>query len=147
LNDLSESRTNTEFIALIVSNSHPIQDGLRALLSVLHQVKEINVAQNGPEAIALASRQQPALVLFDSELPEEDIWKTVRHLRVVCPNAVIVAMIDRLNQKEPALAASANSVQMKGFSAADLFLTLEDLIARHQANDQSFIGNDRGFEA
>jgi DNA-binding NarL/FixJ family response regulator len=134
LNDLAGSRTDSDLFALIVSRSHPIQDGLRALLTVLHQIKEISVAQSGSEAIVLATNQRPALMLFDTELPEDDIWETIRQLRSICPHAMIVVMIDRINQREPALEASANSVQMKGFSAAELFLTLEELLARHKAD-------------
>jgi DNA-binding NarL/FixJ family response regulator len=134
LDNLVEDRSNPALAALIVSNSHPIQDGLKALLMVLRQIKGIRVAQTGQEAIDLTNACKPALVLFDTELPDEDIWQTLRQVRELCPNAMIVVMIDRIDQREPALKASANSVQMKGFSAADLFMTLEELLAQHHAN-------------
>ena len=100
----------------------------------LREINTITVAQSGTEAVHTVKDNQPTLILFDTQLPDDDVWDILRQVKTICPDAIIVVMIDQIDQKGPALMAGANNVHIKGSSANQLYLTLEDLLASLNTN-------------
>ena len=100
----------------------------------LREISSITVVQSGREAVHTVKDSQPTLIIFDTQLPDEDAWDMIRQVKTICPNAMIVVMIDQIDQKGPALMAGANNVHIKGSSATQLYLALEDLLTSRNPN-------------
>jgi DNA-binding NarL/FixJ family response regulator len=60
-------------IKLLIADDHPlVRHALTQLLGVLDDVELVGTAANGREAVALAERTAPDVVLMDLEMPELD---------------------------------------------------------------------------
>jgi len=73
-------------VRILIADDHALfRDGLRSLLSAQgHEV--VGEARNGREAIELAHRVQPDLVLMDVSMPELDGISATRQLTSELPD-------------------------------------------------------------
>jgi DNA-binding NarL/FixJ family response regulator len=63
----------TEPIRLLIADDHPVvRDGLRDMLSSQPDFEVVAEAKNGAEAVALADRLKPHVVLTDLAMPQMD---------------------------------------------------------------------------
>jgi DNA-binding NarL/FixJ family response regulator len=91
----------TEPISIAVVDDHQLfRDGLVELLQTVTELQVTAQGATGPEAIALAERAKPDVVILDVELPGDGPGPTIKSIRAVSPNTrvVILTMHD-----EPAL--------------------------------------------
>ena len=71
----------TEPITVLLADDHPMfRKGLRALLQTMPGIEVVGEAADGTEAIALAERLRPRLVLLDLQMPGVDGLAAIRHL-------------------------------------------------------------------
>lgn len=66
---------------LIVDDEAPARNRLRELLGAIDNVQVVGEARNGEEAIALATEQQPQVVLLDIRMPGVDGIEAANHLQ------------------------------------------------------------------
>lgn len=75
---------------LIVDDEQPARDRLRTLLAEIGTVELAGEAASGEEAIELAVRAQPSVVLLDVRMPGMDGMETAHHLSTLAePPAVV----------------------------------------------------------
>lgn len=80
-----------ESLRVLIADDHPLfRKGMHALLDSLPDMDVIGEASSGEEAIALATAQQPDLVLMDLQMPEgnglaatREIGKRSPHIRIL----------------------------------------------------------------
>jgi DNA-binding NarL/FixJ family response regulator len=60
-------------IRLVLADDHPlVREGIRAMLATNDDIDVVAVASSGPEAVAIARREHPDLVLMDLRMPDGD---------------------------------------------------------------------------
>ena len=77
---------------LIVDDQALFREGLRTLLSVRADLEVVGEAANGEEALRLAARLNPAVVLMDLQMPVLDGVAATRRLREEQPECRVIAL-------------------------------------------------------
>src|SRR5881296_3295228 len=81
------------------------------------------IAADGLQAVDIALRERPAMILMDVAMPGIDGLEAMRRIKVEIPGMPIVIASDR----ERFLAAGADNVLSKPFRLADLISIVEQL--------------------
>ncbi len=92
---------NTEIktVRILLVDDHAIvREGLRALLDDVPGMRIVGEASNGDEAVELAARLQPDLVLMDLKMPGLPAPDAIRTIRARNPG-VHVLMLDELRRR------------------------------------------------
>jgi len=77
---------------LIVDDQVLFREGLRTLLSVQPDFEVVGEASNGEEALRLATRVQPSIVLMDLRMPVLDGVTATRRLKAAFPDCKIIIL-------------------------------------------------------
>jgi DNA-binding NarL/FixJ family response regulator len=108
---------------VLVDDHKILRDGIKALLDQSADFQVTGEADNGSEAVRLAKKLQPNLMLMDIGLPGmngiEATTEVIRH----CPTTkvIILSMYDDENSVVEAFRAGARAFLLKKASAGDLF--------------------------
>lgn len=115
---------------LIVDDSRTVRRSIeRHILS--DRVTEIYQAANGREAMELFERYRPEFVTMDLTMPEMDGLTCITKMMALKPDTRLM-VISALGDAETAIEAverGANEYVVKPFSAEDLNLALDNLVA------------------
>lgn len=122
-------------LILIVEDEPPIRRFLRA--SLTDEGYRFNEAETGSEALKLAVREPPDLILLDLGLPDVDGLEVVRQLRDWSKIPVIVLSArGQENDKVRALDAGADDYLTKPFGVGELLARIR-VALRHAASNAS----------
>jgi DNA-binding NarL/FixJ family response regulator len=114
-------------VRLLIADDHALfRDGLRSLLGAAgHEV--IGEAKNGKEAITLAHKLAPDLVLMDVSMPELDGLSATRQLTAELPDVKVVILTASESDAMlfDAIKAGAQGYLLKNLEADDFFDMLE----------------------
>jgi DNA-binding NarL/FixJ family response regulator len=77
---------------LLVDDQALFREGLEILLSVHEDLQVIGQASNGKEALEVATKVQPDVVLMDVRMPIMDGVRTTRHLKEVLPQCKVIVL-------------------------------------------------------
>jgi DNA-binding NarL/FixJ family response regulator len=83
---------NTPIRMIIADDHHLVREGLRMFLSEEPDIEVIAEASNGAEAVTLAAKWQPDVVLMDLLMPEMDGIDATRRIKEQCPACNILAL-------------------------------------------------------
>jgi DNA-binding NarL/FixJ family response regulator len=114
-------------IRVLLADDHDIlREGLKALLSMQGEAVIVGEACNGREAVELAERLKPDIVLLDVSLPELDGLEACRRIRAYQPQVqvLILTMHEREDYLRQALEAGAAGYLIKRTAAAELRLAV-----------------------
>jgi len=123
----------TKITLLLVDDHNVVRYGLRALLSGEQDIEIVGEAASGREAIALAQRLNPDVVVMDLAMPLLNGMEATRQIMRACPDAKVVvlsAYYDDLHI-EQALAVEAAAYLLKQTAAADLIRAVREV---HKGN-------------
>jgi DNA-binding NarL/FixJ family response regulator len=80
-------------IKILLADDHRIlREGLRTLLGQQTDMTVVGEASDGKQAVALAAKLQPDVVIMDVVMPELDGVEATRRIRIEAPSAKIVAL-------------------------------------------------------
>jgi DNA-binding NarL/FixJ family response regulator len=83
---------------LAVDDQRIFRRTLASLIAATPEFEQVGEAASGAEALALAARLRPALVLLDVRMPEMDGIETARRLAAADPDvAIVLISIDELS--------------------------------------------------
>ncbi len=103
------------------------------LETVLHEAGySIDVAHNGPEALAVAARRRPDVVLSDLQMPGFDGLELTRRMHVTDPELPVVLTTGLRDTKDIVTAAEGYGVVTclkKPMNLDELLWTLEEALA------------------
>jgi len=119
-------------LSLLLVDDHTIlREGLRALLELQPDLRVVGEASTFEEAIELAMRLQPAVVLTDIGLPGRSGLLLVRELRKVCPAARIVLLTAHASEEyiRAGLDARADGYVLKDSGHAELIAAIRTVAA------------------
>ena len=110
-------------IRVLVVDDHPIvRQGLVSVLSDEEDLEVVGEASSGREAIALATRLRPDVVLLDLEMPDLDGLDAIPELMRVGPglNVLVFTAYDTDERVLGAVRAGAKGYLLKGASADEI---------------------------
>ena len=92
-------------IKVLVVDDHPIvREGLEAMFASEGGFDVVGLAANGEEAIALAGKTQPDVVLSDVRMPKMDGFAMLSHMARVVPSARVILLAGMPLREEEARA-------------------------------------------
>jgi NarL family two-component system response regulator LiaR len=112
-----------ETIAVLLADDHPVvREGLRSLLSVQPDMELVGEAGDGAEAVALAGKLVPDVVLMDLVMPELDGVEATRRIRELSPSTRVIALtsFDDDDRIFPAIKAGAAGYLLKDVPPQEL---------------------------
>jgi DNA-binding NarL/FixJ family response regulator len=110
-------------IRLIVVDDHPVvRDGLKGMLASQPDLEVAGEAANGEEAVALAGRLHPDVVLMDLRMPIMDGTTATRRLRCELPQCrvIMLSTFDDEDSRARGLEAGAVAYLLKDTPLDDL---------------------------
>ena len=107
---------------IIVDDSQDTRETLGRLLKFEEDLEVIGYAGNGSEALAIAEKMQPDVVVMDVNMPEMDGIRATELMRERVPEAdvIIMSMQGELNHIRRAMLAGARDYLVKPFSGGEL---------------------------
>jgi DNA-binding response OmpR family regulator len=120
--------TQSAAVAWIVAPAGRLSDGWRALLLALPEITDVRQVDSTSSALGATEIPGPDLVLLDAEALGERAWALLEQIRANAPRCRCIAVICSVHQRRIALAAGAEAVLIRGFSAAELSATVKDLL-------------------
>src|SRR2546422_1823349 len=114
---------------LLVDDHHIVRDGLKALLMAEGDITIAAEAQTGREAVMLASRLRPNIVVMDLAMPRLNGCEATRQILKAVPSAKVVVLSTYGDDEhlEQALAAGAAAYLLKQTAAAELVKALREV--------------------
>jgi DNA-binding NarL/FixJ family response regulator len=114
---------------LLVDDHNIVRQGLRALFSAEGDIAIVAEAQTGREAVQLALKHHPEIVVMDLAMPLLNGWEATRQILKAVPSAKIVVLStygddDHIQQ---AIAAGAAAYLLKQTAAADLVKAIREV--------------------
>lgn len=106
---------------LIADDRSRSRKGLRALLSTNTQVEVVGEAQNGKEAVELASNLHPDVILMDVRMPVMSGVEATQTIKDQWPEIRVVVLSMYQRHLDEAKDAGADFFLQKGCPTQDLF--------------------------
>ena len=103
-------------IRLLIVDDHPVvRDGLRGIFSGDPNYEVVGEAADGAQAVALAERLRPDVILIDLHMPGMDGVNAIRELvqLVPPPRILVLTTYDQDSDVLPAIEAGANGYLLK----------------------------------
>ena len=116
-------------LALIAIRPGSLQDSLVALMTTMHQVTSVLIAEDAASALRTAAQHRPALVVLEMDLGAEETHAVLKGIKSRWPLTGCIAVADDARQKQEAEAAGADVALIKGFAAATFLATVEGLLS------------------
>lgn len=111
-------------IRILIVDDHPVvRDGLAAMLATQPDFTVVGEAGDGQEALHLAARARPHVVLMDLEMPRLDGVEAIRRLLAVDPvlQVVVLTAFDTDERIIGAIEAGAQGYLLKGAPRREIF--------------------------
>lgn len=122
---------------LIVDDHLPFRAGLRALLESTADVTVVGDVGSGDEAILLAAKLQPDVILMDIQMSAMNGIEATRRILITSPHIaiLILTMFEDDDFVFAALRAGARGYLLKGTMKADLLRAIQSV-----ANGEAIVG-------
>ncbi|MEH7123596.1 MULTISPECIES: response regulator transcription factor [unclassified Bacillus (in: firmicutes)] len=115
---------------LIADDHHVVRRGLVFFLKTQPEIEIIGEAKNGQEAIELATRIRPDIVLMDLEMPVINGIEATREIKKHCPEIKVMMLTSFSDQDHviPAIEAGASGYQLKDIEPDELVKAIIQLM-------------------
>jgi DNA-binding NarL/FixJ family response regulator len=119
---------------LVVDDQALVREGLMTLLSAAPDIEPVACAADGEEAVALATRHRPQVVLMDLRMPKLDGVEATRRIRASWPDTEVVVLTTHADEASilDALRAGARGYLTKDAGIAEISRAVQ-AAANHQA--------------
>ncbi len=124
-------------ISVLLADDHRIfREGLLSLLQGVEDIQVVGEAANGREAVRLAARLRPAVVVMDISMPELNGVEATRQILADAPRARVLVLSMHRDPRYVAgvLEAGAKGYLLKDCAAAELVSVI-----RTVANGESYL--------
>ena len=116
-------------LALIAARPGRMRDSLQALLAAMPRIAAVDEVDDGSAALHRVAASRPALAVLDTNLSDGATWSVLKEIKSRWPQTQCVVLAQSASQREAAQAAGADGVLIKGFSTAELYLMIDELLA------------------
>jgi DNA-binding NarL/FixJ family response regulator len=110
-------------LRIVVADDHPVfRDGLRALIEAMPDAELVGEASTGDEAVELAVRLRPEVVLMDLQLPGRNGIEATRAIGDQAPEVavLVLTMFEDEDSVFAAMRAGARGYLLKGADHGEL---------------------------
>lgn len=115
---------------LIADDHHVVRRGLMFFLKTQKDIEVVGEAVNGKEAVEMAGRLEPDIILMDLIMPEMDGIQATRNIKKQHPD-IIVLMLTSFSDRDhvvPAMEAGAAGYQLKDIEPDELVESIRSLM-------------------
>jgi DNA-binding NarL/FixJ family response regulator len=107
---------------LVADDQALVREGLMTLLAVAPDIEPVGAARDGAEAVAMAARHRPDVVLMDLRMPGVDGVQATREIRAAQPSTQIVVLTTYADETSilDALQAGARGYLTKDAGIAEI---------------------------
>lgn len=114
---------------LIADDSRAARTGLKALLKTVADIRLVGEATGGDEAIRLAERLQPDVILMDLHMPDVNGIEATRQIVPTSPHiaVLVLTMVDDDDAVFAAMQAGARGYLLKGASRSEMLRAIRDV--------------------
>ncbi len=127
-------RLGTTLSLMLVDDHAILREGLRALLELESDFNVVGEAASYDEAVIMAARLQPDVVLTDIGMPGRSGLALVRELRAVCPQVRVVLLTAHASEEyiRAGLDCSADGYVLKDSGHAELMTAIRTVATGQQ---------------
>ena len=121
---------------LVVDDQNVVRDGVITMISFQPDMEVVGEAQNGIQALEIAKRSKPDVVLLDMMMPIQDGLTTIPKIKEILPNACILILTSFAESDlvYQAIKAGALGYLLKDATRLQLIQSIRDV-----ANGKAFI--------
>lgn len=114
---------------LLVDDHRVVRQGLRGFLELMADFEIVGEGSNGVEAVSMAAKLEPDVILLDLMMPEMDGIEATRRIRLANPQARILILSSFSNDDSvlPAIRAGAMGYVLKDIDPDELAEALRDI--------------------
>lgn len=138
-----------EITVVLVDDHSLVRKGFRRMLEDEADINVVGEAGSGREAIDVARRLKPRVIVMDMSMPEMDGVEATRELRKIQPDAavLIVSMYSQENYIRNAFEAGAQGYILKNADEVDLGAAIRDIAAGKRVIDPAIEAAGREEES
>jgi two-component system NarL family response regulator len=122
-------------IRVLIADDHPVVVlGLSAIINTQPDMNVIGHAKSGKEAVLLARKHSPDVILMDLRMPEMSGVDAIEAIRVERPDSAVIVLTTYHGDEDirKALAAGAQAYLLKGMSHLTLLDAIRSVHSGHQ---------------
>jgi len=122
--------TMTKIRVIIVDDLARVRQGLRAVLELEEDLEVVGEATNGLEAVQLAEKLSPDIVLMDLKMPVMDGFEATRQIkdRHLAKGVVVLTIHGDSNARERATRAGVDAFVEKAAAVGTLTATIRHVL-------------------
>ena len=125
---------NRSTLAVIAARLDSLRYSLQALLARLPQIDSIQSVEETRSMLAALTAAHPTLVVLDVNLLGDEAGPVLTQIKTIAPRAHTVVLVDYIEQQQALQTTSVDLVLLKGYPAAELFSSIERLLAQDDPN-------------
>ncbi len=128
-------------IRVLIAEDHKlVRDGFIAQLTNAENIEVVGEARNGAEAVELARRLQPDVILMDIEMPRLNGFRATEQLTAMGHRArvLITSMLDDEKNVRAALSSGAYGYYIKGGPTKELVKAIQMVHRGEKYSPRSF---------
>jgi DNA-binding NarL/FixJ family response regulator len=114
---------------MIVDDQQIIREGLAGILSRVEDFVLVGTAENGAEAVRLAPKLNPDLILMDLRMPVLNGVEAIRQIRKLCPKTkfIVLTVYDNDEYIFEGIKVGAKAYLMKDISREELIAVMRSV--------------------
>jgi DNA-binding NarL/FixJ family response regulator len=138
--------TNKSILALVVSSSGSLQNGLLALATTFPGINAVLVAEDADSTLRMIENHHPALIILDLSLSQ--VKDLIKEIRAQWPRIQLIVIVEDTAEQKEAEELGVCRVLLKGFSTQKFITMVDEIIDRLediplvQANTEGEANND-----
>ncbi|MBI5842519.1 MAG: hypothetical protein HZB19_20715 [Chloroflexi bacterium] len=104
------------------------------LLQATPEISAVHQADDRAVAEQCIAANRPAIILLDCELPGEEVWLTLGHIKRTWPQVRCLILAHDSTQAQRAANSGADAVLQVGFSGETLYATIRGILEHPSCN-------------
>lgn len=118
---------------LVVEDQHIVREGMVAILSLQADMEIVGEAENGIQAVQLARKTKPDVVLLDMVMPQQDGLATIPKLKEISPSIriLVLSSFAQSSQVYQAIKTGALGYLLKDTPRLQLLQAIREVASGH----------------